>query len=105
MKDKVNYIQDEFVNDFLRQHEALVPVVDELRQRLNEVIASHQLTANGVVAVLAELSAAYVQRLQSVFDNPEDKEIVTNMFLDNFHTLLAAYDLADKRQEERKTWN
>ena len=107
MKDK-EYINtsEGFISEILRKQEALEPAVDDMRQRLNEVIASHQLTANGVIAVLAKLSAAYVHRLQKELKYPpETEDTVTNLFLADFQLDLDLFELQDLQRQMKKDWN
>ena len=107
MKDK-EFIDtpEDFINEVQRKQEALEPAVDDMRQRLNEVIASHQLRANGVLGVLAKLSAAYVHRLQKELKYPpETEDTVTNLFLADFHLNLKLFKIADLQREMKKDWN
>ena len=107
MKDK-EYINtsEDFINEVQRKQEALEPAVDDMRQRLNEVIASHQLRANGVLGVLAKLSAAYVRRIQIDYKYPpEKKDTVTNLFLAGFQLDLDLFELQDLQRQMKKDWN
>ena len=93
---------DYILKDILRQKEAIDPATDELREKFTEIIAKYHLNGQGVMAVLAQLSAEYVHRLQLKVATPNDKDLIEDMYQHIFEVFLATFDFQDLQEEVRK---
>ena len=75
---------------------------EELRQRLNEVIANHQMRGETVLAMLARISAGYIHQMQRSYDQAGAEAVVE----ENFQTMLKAFltdmDMNEVKEEKEK---
>ncbi len=100
-KDYIDIGPDDILNDLKRQQEAVSPATDELRLKLNEIIAKYRIDASTTLIVLSNLSAGYVHQMQRG-QEPSYRDAVEDMFQRGFKTCLAHYDLLDVNDEVEK---
>ena len=82
------------------QLNALLQVAsEELRQRLNEVIANHQMSGEAVLAMLARITAGYIHQMQRAYDHAGADEVVEESFQTMLTAFLTDFDMSDVRQE------
>ena len=62
-KDYIDIGPDDILNDLKRQQEAVSPATDELRLKLNKIIAKYRIDASTTLIVLSNLSAGYVHQM------------------------------------------
>lgn len=82
-------------------------VSEELRQRLNEIIARHQMSGDAVLAMLAQISAGYIHQIsagyihqmQRVYDQAGADEIVDESFQNMLTAFLTDFDMSDVSNE------
>ena len=72
---------------------------EELRQRLNEVIANHQMSGEAVLAMLARITAGYIHQMQRAYDQAGADEVVEESFQTMLTAFLTDFDMSDVQQE------
>ena len=72
---------------------------EELRQRLNEIIARHQMSGDAVLAMLAQISAGYIHQMQCAYDQAGADEIVEETFQKMLTAFLTDFDMSDVSNE------
>ena len=72
---------------------------EELRQRLNEIIATHQMSGDAVLAMLAQISAGYIHQMQRAYDQAGADEIVEETFQNMLTAFLTDFDMSDVSNE------
>ena len=75
---------------------------EELRQRLNEVIANHQMSGEAVLAMLARISAGYIHQMQCIYDQAGAEVIVEENFQNMLTAFLTDFDMSDVKTEMDK---
>ncbi len=75
---------------------------EELRQRLNEVIASHQMSGEAVLAMLAHISAGYIHQMQRIYDQTGAEVVVEENFQNMLTAFLTDFDMSDVKTEMDK---
>jgi len=75
---------------------------EELRQRLNEVIASHQMSGEAVLAMLAHISAGYIHQMQRIYDHAGAEVVVEEHFQNMLTAFLTDFDMSDVKTEMDK---
>lgn len=96
--------KEDIVEDILAQHKRLNPAAEELRKKLNGIIAEYELSSDVVILLLARLCAGYIHQTQKVMDKAgsDDPAIVNNTFHDMLRAYLTSYDMADVGEEINK---
>lgn len=87
------------LDDLMAQSAKIEPASDELRLKLNEIIAANRLDAPAALAVLARLSAGYIHQMQKTFCDAPNKNMIEDMFNNNLQLFLGLFDLTDVNQE------
>ena len=75
---------------------------EELRQRLNEVIANHQMSGEAVLAMLDRISAGYIHQMQRIYDQSGAEVIVEENFQNMLTAFLTDFDMSDVKTEMDK---
>lgn len=94
-----NFNPKEGMQTIQRHQEQVEPAAEELRQKLNEIVTAHQLSAEGALTLMARMSAAYIHLLQRSFNDPSAKDAVEDLFHNTLHTYLGKFALADVEKE------
>lgn len=89
---------DDVLQQILKEQEYITPAAEEMRQYLNEVVSTHNLSGTQVLLMMSRLSAAYIQSLKKHFYNEEAKEAVEVLFYDSLAAHLSLVSLKDRQQ-------
>ena len=89
---------DDVLQQILKEQEYITPAAEEMRQYLNEVVSTHNLSGTQVLLMMSRLSAAYIQSLKKHFYNEETKEAVEALFYDSLAAHLSLASLKDRQQ-------
>ena len=73
----------------------LKAATEELRQRLNEIIAKHEMSGEAVLAMLAHISAGYIHQMQRAYDEDGADAVVEETFHNMLTALLTDFDMSD----------
>lgn len=98
-KDYIDIGPDDILNDLKRQQEAVSPATDELRLKLNEVIAKYNINSTTTLAILSRLAAGYVHQMQQQSFSPSTKDIIEENFHKMFEINLSSLDIHDVNKE------
>lgn len=102
MADEVKYGNKKILENLLTKGRKVFPAGEELRVKLNEIISSHRLDTNAVTTLLAYLSAAYVHKVKQTLDTEEAKDLLEDIFVQDFNNFLIMFDLNDVMEEVEK---
>ena len=93
--------KEEIVELILTQHQRLTPAAEELRKKLNGIVAEYELNSNDVLMVLGRICAGYIHQTQIVLDNAgmDDPQIARKSFLDMLTAYLTSYDMESEATE------
>ena len=105
MTNDFDFSPEQVLQDLLNQQDTIDPAAEELRRSLNGIIASRQLTAQTVLAVLSRISAGYVHQMQKQFDAAGSKDVVEEVYHNMFQAYLTSFDMSDVGDELRKSTN
>ena len=83
----------ETISEVLRVTDLIQPAADELRLSLNEIIAKHQINPHETLAVLARLTAAYIQLTQKQVDAMGIDDVVEEDYQMMLSTYLSDIDM------------
>ena len=72
---------------------------EQLRQRLNEIIAARQLDGYTVLTMLAKLSAGYIHQMQRAYTRAGADVVVEEDFQQALTAYLTSFDLNDVNKE------
>ena len=89
---------DDVLQQIIKEQEYITPAAEEMRQYLNEVVSTHNLSGTQVLLMMSRLSAAYIQSLKKHFYNEEAKEAVETLFYDSLAAHLSLVSLKDRQQ-------
>ncbi len=84
------------MNDDIQQlSELFDEVSEELLQSLNKFIAEKRIPPHLVLAMLARVAAGYTHQYQRTLTNPQDKDKVEEIFIENYNICLYDFDMHD----------
>ncbi len=75
--------------------ELLDEASEELRKSLNKIIADKQLPPQLVLSMLARVAAGYTHQYQRTLTDPQAKEHVEDVFVENYNLCLYDFDIHD----------
>lgn len=89
--------KEDIVDEIMAQHKRLAPAAEELRKKLNGVVAEYELGSENVIMILARLCAGYIHQTQKMLDKAgyEAPDIMKESFLDMLTAYLTSYDMAE----------
>ena len=90
------------LKDLERNQQAVNPATNELRLKLNEIIAKYHINPAVTPSVLGKLSAGYVHQMQQLYNDPSWKDIAEDMYQNAFKAYLAYFDAYEIRQEAER---
>ena len=93
---------NEVLEQIREKEKRLTPAAEELRQRLNEVIAHYQLDGDSVIDMLARISAGYIIKLQQAYNKADYYEVVEERFQDILNIYLTSFDMEQVNKEVEK---
>ncbi len=105
MADDYNFDTEKIFETLLNMGKKVLPAAEELRAKLNEIISSQNLDANAAINLLAYVSAGYIHQVKQRFDTPEAKDMVEDLFLQDFEHYLGMHDLHSVNEELEKMKN
>ena len=80
------------IDALMADHERLASAAEELRKKLNGIIAEYELSSDAVLLILARITAGYLNMTQRLLD----QEGVAESIADNYNQMLNAYLFAFK---------
>ena len=83
----------ETISEVLRVTDLIQPAADELRISLNEIIAKHRINPHETLAILARLTAAYIQLTQKQVDAMGIDDVVEEDYQMMLSTYLTDIDM------------
>ena len=83
----------ETISEVLRVTDLIQPAADELRISLNEIIAKHRINPHETLAILARLTAAYIQMTQKQVDAMGIDDVVEEDYQMMLSTYLTDIDM------------
>lgn len=83
----------ETISEVLRVTDLIQPAADELRLSLNEIIAKHRINPHETLAILARLTAAYIQMTQKQVDAMGIDDVVEEDYQMMLSTYLTDIDM------------
>ncbi len=75
--------------------ELLDEASEELRRSLNKIIADKQLSPQLVLSMLARVAAGYTHQYQRTLTDPQAKDQVEEVFIENYNLCLYDFDMHD----------
>jgi hypothetical protein len=89
--------KEDIVDEIMAQHKRLAPAAEELRKKLNGVVAEYELGSENVIMILARLCAGYIHQTQKMLDKAgyEAPDIMKESFLDMLTAYLTSYDMSE----------
>ena len=86
----------------LRDEQPLSMAVDELRVKLNAIIAARQLQPMDVLILLSRVSAGYIHLTQKMYNQTHDDVVVEEDFQNMLVAHLTSLDMSDVETEMEK---
>ena len=86
----------------LRDEQLLSMAVDELRVKLNAIIAARQLQPAVVLSLLARFTAGYIHLTQKMYNQTHDDVVVEEDFQNMLVAHLTSLDMSDVNLEMEK---
>ena len=74
-------------------------VAEQMRLKMNDLIARHQLSGASVLHILARLSAGYIHQLQRYLDQQGSDAVVEEDFQQMLTAYLTSLDMSDVKSE------
>ncbi len=96
---------EDVVQSMLDLDNYLAPAAEDLRRRLNKVVAHWRLNGEAVLTLLARLSAGYIVQLQKAYDKAGAQDIVEEHFQTILSAYLTSYDMERVNGEIEKMKN
>jgi exonuclease V gamma subunit len=98
---KQEFSKDEVLQQIFKEQEVIAPAAEEMRQYLNEVVSTYNLTGTQVLLLMSRLSAAYIHSLKRHFSNEEAQEAVEDFFYESLaaHLGWSKYNDAQRNVE------
>ena len=81
------------ISEVLRVTDLIQPAADELRLSLNDIIAKHNINPHETLAILARLTAAYIQLTQKQVDAMGIDDVVEEDYQMMLSTYLTDIDM------------
>ena len=102
MNDIDDFNPDDFLQEVDHNQQAINPAANELRLKLNEIIAKYHISPVTTLTILGNLSAGYIHQMQQLYADPSWKDKVEDMFQNTINAYLAHFDAHDIRQEAER---
>ena len=93
------------ISEVLRVTDLIQPAADELRLSLNDIIAKHNINPHETLAILARLTAAYIQLTQKQVDAMGIDDVVEEDYQMMLTTYLTDIDMQKVVPEVDKLLN
>lgn len=95
-------LEKEIMQVILDNHDKIEAASDDVREALNKAIDRYRLNPRTTLAVLADISAAYVHMLQRSCSTPEKRDEVDQFYVTAFDTYQGLQDMHDMDVEAAK---
>ncbi len=79
----------------LQFSELLNEATEEMLKSMNKIIADKQLPPQLVLSMLARIAAGYTHQYQRTLTDPQAKDSVEDVFIENYNLCLYDYDMHD----------